>query len=349
MHNSNAVMSIIGSGCYGTALAITLARKGNTVLLWGRNRSHQDQLQLNRSHHNILPNTPFPSTLIIENDLKKTIEGSRNLLLVVPSHAFGEVLCYIKPHLRSDSRLAWATKGLEKKTGRLLQEVAHEILGDHIPLAVISGPTFAKEMAEGMPTAITLAATDSVFATELQQILHCGANLRVYKNTDLIGVQLGGAIKNIIAIGAGISDGIGFGANTRTALITRGLAEMGRMGTALNANPSTFTGMAGLGDLVLTCTDNQSRNRRFGIMIGTGKSVQNAIQSIGQLIEGWYTTKEVKKLALRYNVEMPITEQIYQILYCGKNVKEAAYCLLQRQKKNEYHNKSDKDDSIYNS
>ncbi|VFP81724.1 NAD(P)H-dependent glycerol-3-phosphate dehydrogenase [Candidatus Erwinia haradaeae] len=339
MHNSNAVMGIIGSGCYGTALAITLARNGYKVLLWGRNQSHQDRLQINRFHHNILPNIPFPPSLIIEKDLKKTIVSSRDLLLVVPSYVFGEVLRCIRPHLRSDSRLAWATKGLEKGTGRLLQDVAHEILGDKIPLAVISGPTFAKEMAEGMPTAITLAATDNSFASELQQILHCGANLRVYTNTDLIGVQLGGAIKNIIAIGAGISDGIGFGSNTRTALITRGLAEMSRMGTALNANPSTFTGMAGLGDLVLTCTDNQSRNRRFGTMLGTGKSVEYAMKSIGQLIEGWHTTKEVKTLALRHNVEMPITEQIYQVLYYGKNVKEAAYCLLNRQRKNEYHSK----------
>lgn len=183
--------------------------------------------------------------------------------MVVPSHVFGEVLRNIKPLMRPDARLVWATKGLEAETGRLLQDVAREALGDSIPLAVISGPTFAKELAAGMPTAISLASTDDAFADDLQQLLHCGKSFRVYSNPDFIGVQLGGAVKNVIAIGAGMSDGIGFGANARTALITRGLTEMSRLGAALGADPATFMGMAGLGDLVLTCTDNQSRNRRL--------------------------------------------------------------------------------------
>lgn len=176
---------------------------------------------------------PFPDTLHLESDLATALAASRNILVVVPSHVFGEVLRQIKPLMRPDARLVWATKGLEAETGRLLQDVAREALGDQIPLAVISGPTFAKELAAGLPTAISLASTDQTFADDLQQLLHCGKSFRVYSNPDFIGVQLGGAVKNVIAIGAGMSDGIGFGANARTALITRGLAEMSRLGAAL--------------------------------------------------------------------------------------------------------------------
>ncbi|MBK4727220.1 NAD(P)H-dependent glycerol-3-phosphate dehydrogenase [Pantoea agglomerans] len=335
MDSPHASMSVIGAGSYGTALAITMARNGHEVVLWGHNPQHQAQLQADRCNTTFLPDVPFPDTLRLETDLAAAISASRDLLVVVPSHVFGDVLKQIKPHLRADSRLVWATKGLEKETGRLLQDVAREILGDNIPLAVISGPTFAKELAAGLPTAIALAATDVVFADDLQQLLHCGKSFRVYNNPDFIGVQLGGAVKNVIAIGAGMSDGIGFGANARTALITRGLAEMSRLGAALGADPTTFMGMAGLGDLVLTCTDNQSRNRRFGMMLGQGADVEGAQQAIGQVVEGFRNTKEVKALAARYGVEMPITEQIYQVLYCGKDAREAALNLLGRTRKDE--------------
>lgn len=335
MDSPHASMSVIGAGSYGTALAITMARNGHEVVLWGHNPQHQAQLQADRCNTAFLPDVPFPDTLRLETDLAAAISASRDLLVVVPSHVFGDVLKQIKPHLRADSRLVWATKGLEKETGRLLQDVAREILDDNIPLAVISGPTFAKELAAGLPTAIALAATDVVFADDLQQLLHCGKSFRVYNNPDFIGVQLGGAVKNVIAIGAGMSDGIGFGANARTALITRGLAEMSRLGAALGADPTTFMGMAGLGDLVLTCTDNQSRNRRFGMMLGQGADVEGAQQAIGQVVEGFRNTKEVKALAARYGVEMPITEQIYQVLYCGKDAREAALNLLGRTRKDE--------------
>ncbi|EBQ2628246.1 NAD(P)-dependent glycerol-3-phosphate dehydrogenase, partial [Salmonella enterica subsp. enterica serovar Newport] len=184
-------------------------------------------------------------------------------------------------------------------------------------------------------TAISLASTDETFADDLQQLLHCGKSFRVYINADFIGVQLGGAVKNVIAIGAGMSDGIGFGANARTALITRGLTEMSRLGAALGADPATFMGMAGLGDLVLTCTDNQSRNRRFGMMLGQGMDVKGAQDKIGQVVEGYRNTKEVRELAHRFGVEMPITEEIYQVLYCGKNAREAALTLLGRARKEE--------------
>ncbi|MBH1894346.1 NAD(P)H-dependent glycerol-3-phosphate dehydrogenase [Serratia marcescens] len=335
MNTVNASMTVIGAGSYGTALAITLARNGHSVVLWGHNPAQIQTLQQDRSNQAFLPDVPFPDTLLLEADLARALAASRDVLVVVPSHVFGDVLRQLKPHLRPDARIVWATKGLEAETGRLLQDVAREALGETIPLAVLSGPTFAKELAAGLPTAIALAATDAQFADDLQQLLHCGKSFRVYSNPDFIGVQLGGAVKNVIAIGAGMSDGIGFGANARTALITRGLAEMSRLGSALGADPSTFMGMAGLGDLVLTCTDNQSRNRRFGIMLGQGKGVQEAQDSIGQVVEGYRNTKEVLALAQRHGVEMPITEQIYQVLYCHKDAREAALSLLGRARKDE--------------
>ncbi|EPG9177405.1 NAD(P)H-dependent glycerol-3-phosphate dehydrogenase, partial [Serratia marcescens] len=238
MNTVNASMTVIGAGSYGTALAITLARNGHTVVLWGHNPAQVQTLQQDRCNQAFLPDVPFPDTLLLEADLARALAASRDVLVVVPSHVFGDVLRQLKPHLRPDARIVWATKGLEAETGRLLQDVAREALGEAIPLAVLSGPTFAKELAAGLPTAIALAATDAQFADDLQQLLHCGKSFRVYSNPDFIGVQLGGAVKNVIAIGAGMSDGIGFGANARTALITRGLAEMSRLGSALGADPS---------------------------------------------------------------------------------------------------------------
>jgi len=338
MDSVNASMTVIGAGSYGTALAITLARNGHPVVLWGHNPQRLQAMQQQRCNQDFLPDVSFPDSLVLEPSLARALAASRNILVVVPSHVFAEVLQQLKPLLRPDARIVWATKGLEAETGRLLQDVAREILGDSIPLAVLSGPTFAKELAAGLPTAIALASSDASFSEDLQSLLHCGKSFRVYSNPDFIGVQLGGAVKNVIAIGAGISDGIGFGANARTALITRGLAEMSRLGSALGADPATFMGMAGLGDLVLTCTDNQSRNRRFGILLGQGMGVAEAEVSIGQVVEGYRNTKEVKALAQRYGVEMPITDQIYQVLYCNKNAQEAALSLLGRTRRDENSN-----------
>lgn len=328
-------MTVIGAGSYGTSLAISLARNGANIVLWGHDAEHMARLDADRANHEFLPGIAFPDTLIVETDLQKAVQASRDLLVVVPSHVFGIVLKSLQPHLRADSRICWATKGLEPETGRLLQDVAHDVLGDSYPLAVLSGPTFAKELAMGMPTAISVASPDAQFVRDLQEKIHCSKTFRVYANSDFIGMQLGGAVKNVIAIGAGMSDGIGFGANARTALITRGLAEMTRLGAALGAQPETFMGMAGLGDLVLTCTDNQSRNRRFGLALGQGKDVDTAQTDIGQVVEGYRNTKEVWMLAKRMGVEMPIVEQIYQVLYQGKDARLAAQDLLARDKKME--------------
>ncbi|QXO17614.1 NAD(P)H-dependent glycerol-3-phosphate dehydrogenase [Vibrio ostreae] len=328
-------MSVIGAGSYGTSLAISLARNGANVVLWGHDPEHMARLQADRANHAFLPGIDFPPSLIIEADLQKAVQASRDLLVVVPSHVFGIVLNSLQPYLREDTRICWATKGLEPETGRLLQDVAREVLGDNHPLAVLSGPTFAKELAMGMPTAISVASSDAEFLKQLQEKIHCSKTFRVYANNDFTGLQLGGAVKNVIAIGAGMSDGIGFGANARTALITRGLAEMSRLGAALGAQPETFMGMAGLGDLVLTCTDNQSRNRRFGLALGQGKDVDTAQDEIGQVVEGYRNTKEVWLLAQRMGVEMPIVDQIYQVLYQGKDARLAAQDLLARDKKAE--------------
>lgn len=333
--SNDTVMAVLGAGSYGTSLAISLARNGAKVMLWGHDAEHMKRLQSERANHAFLPGIDFPPSLVVESDLAKVVQASKDLLVVVPSHVFSDVLTKVKPYLRSDSRLCWATKGLEPETGRLLQEVAKDILGNGYPLAVLSGPTFAKELAMGMPTAISVASPDAGFVADLQDKIHCSKTFRVYANSDFIGMQLGGAVKNVIAIGAGMSDGIGFGANARTALITRGLAEMTRLGIALGAQPETFMGMAGLGDLVLTCTDNQSRNRRFGLALGQGKNVQTAQDEIGQVVEGYRNTKEVWLLSKRVGVELPIVDQIYQVLYQGKDAHLAAKDLLARDKKAE--------------
>jgi glycerol-3-phosphate dehydrogenase (NAD(P)+) len=333
--NSTAEITVLGAGSYGSALAISLASNGHKTLLWGHDPEHMQALAESRSNQAYLPGIQFPDCLQIETDLKVALAASKNILVVVPSHVFGDVLKQAKPLLRSDARIVWATKGLEPETGRLLQDVAREQLGEQYPLAVLSGPTFAKELAAGLPTAISVAGTCPQFTHDLVELLHSPKRLRVYANDDFTGLQLGGAVKNVIAIGAGMSDGIGFGANARTALITRGLVELSRLGAALGADPSTFIGMAGLGDLVLTCTDNQSRNRRFGLALGQGKDVITAQDEIGQVVEGYRNTKEVFTLAARLGVEMPITEQIYQVLYQGKAPVEAAKELLSRDKKSE--------------
>jgi len=264
----SAKITVLGAGSYGTALAICLARNGHKTLLWGRDANQVNDMISARENTKYLAGCPFPDSLEPISDLAAAVSASDNILVVVPSHAFGDMLKSIQPMLKPGAKIAWATKGLDPQSGDLLQTVANRILGDDVALAVLSGPTFAKEMAIGLPTAISLSSTDENFALELSDLLHCEKCFRVYPNKDFIGIQLGGAVKNVVAIGAGIADGIGFGANARTALITRGLAEMTRLGAALGADPATFMGMAGLGDLVLTCTDNQSRNRRFGLALG---------------------------------------------------------------------------------
>lgn len=324
------VCAVLGAGSWGTALAIQFARTGRPTTLWGRDPAHLDELTRERRNRRYLPDAEFPASLSVEPDLGKALSSSRDVLIAVPSHALRGLLQDIAAQRRgADMRLAWATKGFELSTGLLPHQVAEQVLGAKIPSAVISGPTFAREVGAGLPTAMTIAADDQAFARELARNIS-GVNFRAYTSTDVVGVEIGGAIKNVMAIGAGISDGLGFGANTRIALITRGLVEMTRLGVALGAQRETFMGLAGLGDLVLTCTDNQSRNRRFGLALAAGESVSAAQKTIGQVVEGVLAARAVREVAQRANVEMPICEQLYRVVHEGVPPKEAVKELMSR-------------------
>lgn len=322
-------ITVIGAGSWGTALAIQLARANRPTILWGRADDEPERLARERTNHRYLPDIRFPDTLRIEADLRTAIHGSRDILVVVPSHVFRIVLGQIKPHLRDDQRIAWATKGLEQETGQLPHQVARDVLGAEYPLAVLSGPTFATEVGAGLPTAMTVASTDAQFAGDLA-VRVSGDQFRAYTSNDLAGVEVGGAVKNVLAIAAGISDGLGYGANARIALISRGLIEMTRLGVALGAKSQTFMGLSGMGDLVLTCTDNQSRNRRMGLAIAAGRTADAVAREIGQVVEGVYAAKAVHGVAARLGVEMPISEQVYRILYEDAAPEQAVSALMNR-------------------
>jgi glycerol-3-phosphate dehydrogenase (NAD(P)+) len=252
------------------------------------------------------------------------------VIVAVPSHAYRGCLLAARDLLPPECPLVWATKGLEHGSGRFLHEVTEEILGSNNPQAIISGPSFAREVAAGLPTAITVASADGDFATRLARQLH-GDGLRAYSSTDVIGVEVGGAVKNVLAIAAGISDGLGYGANSRSALITRGLAEVVRLGVAVGGLQETFMGLAGLGDLVLTCTDDQSRNRRFGLAIGSGAALDKARDDIGQVVEGAATAREIMRLAGSLEVDMPICEQVDRVVHHGLAPRRAVDALLARE------------------
>jgi glycerol-3-phosphate dehydrogenase (NAD(P)+) len=326
-------MTVIGAGSWGTALAIQLAREGHPTRLWGRDGVQLDAMRLARRNQRYLPDAGFPDSLQVASDLGRALEGVRDALIAVPSHAFRATLESIGPHLGPSTRIAWATKGFEIATGMLPHQIAQQVLGTR-PGAVLSGPTFAKEVGAGLPTAMTVASEDERFAKELALRLS-GPSFRAYTQTDIMGVEVGGAVKNVIAIGSGIADGMGFGANTRVALITRGLAEMMRLGVKLGAARETFMGLAGLGDLVLTCTDDQSRNRRFGIALGRGQSLNEAQSGIGQVVEGLPAARAVYAVAQRLTVDMPICQEIYRVMHEGKPVRAAVQALMGREVRSE--------------
>jgi glycerol-3-phosphate dehydrogenase (NAD(P)+) len=321
--------AVLGAGSWGTALAIQLARKGNPTVLWGRDARHLAELTRDRCNRRYLPDAAFPELLQVEPDLGKAVGTDRTLLLAVPSHGLRGTLTAIAGLVRPDTRIAWATKGFEVDSGLLPHQVAMAVLGKGMPMAVLSGPTFAREVGAGMPTAITIASTDAAFALDLARSLS-DLHFRAYTSTDIVGVEVGGAVKNVLAIGAGISDGLGFGANSRVALITRGLVEMTRLGIALGARPETFVGLAGLGDLVLTCTDNASRNRRFGLALAAGTGVADAERQIGQVVEGLPAALAVRQVAERAGVEMPLCEQVYRVVHTGLLPTEGVRSLMSR-------------------
>jgi glycerol-3-phosphate dehydrogenase (NAD(P)+) len=330
----NTSVAVIGAGSWGTALALLLARNGHQTLLWGHEPEHIAALSKDRCNQRFLPGILFPDNLLASPDLDVVVKSCRILLIVVPSHAFRDLLPKLKGFLQGQHKIAWATKGLECRSGKMLHEVVAEILGPDTPAAVLSGPTFAGEVAANQPTAITVASKTQAFANEMAGLLR-NTHFRAYTTEDIIGVQLGGATKNVLAIAAGVADGLGFGANARAALITRGLAEMMRLGLTLGGRPETLMGLAGVGDLILTSTDNQSRNRRFGLGLGKGQTREEVAARIGQEIEGVVTAGIIHRLAKTHRVDMPITEQVYLILNEGLAPLEAVRNLLLREPKQE--------------
>lgn len=326
-------LAVLGAGSWGTALAIHLARNGAAVSLWGHDPAEIDALHRDRENRHYLPGVALPPSLTPSSDLAESVRNADEVLIVVPSHAFAEVcgrVARLRPGLRT---LSWATKGFDHHTSELLSTVAARQL-PNCDMAVVSGPTFAGEVARGLPTAITVASNNPMHAERVASYLH-GDNFRAYTSDDLVGVQVGGASKNVMAIAAGISDGLSFGANARAALITRGLHEITLLGLALGGKAETFMGLAGLGDLALTCTDNQSRNRRMGLALARGLDIAAAKQEIGQAVEGVATAREVRNKAQTLGVEMPITEQTYRVLYEGLDPRVAVQNLLSREAKPE--------------
>ncbi len=323
------VVAVLGAGSWGTALAIQFARAGHPTRLWSRSPADVADMRNARQNRRYLPDAKFPDLVEVHSELDAAVTGAAAIIIAVPSHALRPLLLLLKPMLARDARLAWATKGFELDSGKLPHQVAYEVLGDRYPVAVLSGPTFAREVGMGLPTAMTIASPDADFAAQLARRLHA-PNFRAYTSTDIIGVEVGGAVKNVLAVGAGLCDGLGFGANTRIALITRGLAEVMRLGVTLGAQAETFMGLAGLGDLVLTCTDNQSRNRRFGLALAAGKTAGQALEEIGQVVEGYTAARAVHAVARREKVDMPIVSGIYRILYENEPARDVVKELMTR-------------------
>lgn len=326
-------IAVLGAGSWGTALALHLAQNGNDVLLWGHDPQHVRALLKQKENKRYIPGFPFPDTLTATASLTEALAVARDVLLAIPSHAFKDTLEKIKQvDCHRAWRLIWVTKGLAS-TGDFFHTMIQNTL-PNVQMAVLSGPSFALEVAQRIPTAVTLAVNDAQWEQDLITRFH-GPSFRLYTTSDFIGVQLGGVLKNIIAIGVGIADGLGNGANTRCALITRGLSEMRRLGAALGAKSETFMGLSGLGDLVLSCTDDQSRNRRFGLMLGQGITMSNAIANIGQVVEGIKNAQWIVTLAKQHGVDMPICEQVNAILEHRITPYEAVGALILRSQKKE--------------
>jgi glycerol-3-phosphate dehydrogenase (NAD(P)+) len=331
---SDLKTAILGAGSWGTALALHLSRLGQPVQLWTMDAEHAAAMQAERENKRYLPALTFPPALHPTADLHRAVFEVRDILIAVPSAGFRSTLTQLKPFLRPDARIYSATKGLDDKTGQLLHEVVEEIVNNTYPYAVLSGPSFAREVAIGLPTAVVIASRDPVFGKDLSNRFN-STTFRVYLSSDITGVEICGSIKNVLAIATGISDGMGFGANARSALITRGLAEVVRLGLALGGQLETFMGLAGMGDIILTCTDNQSRNRRFGLALCKGLNTSDAAREIGQVIEGQRNAELIMQLAVKHRIEMPITAAVCGVLQGQLSPQEAMQDLLSRAPKSE--------------
>jgi len=332
---ANTSIGVIGAGAWGTALSIHLAKLHEHINLWGRDSQALSAIISNKENKRYLAGIKLPDNIIACPELSTLIAQSSHLIVAVPSTTMRDMLQTINQHASEKLHgIIWACKGLEQDTGKFLHQVADEELTHNINTAILSGPSFAQEVGKGLPTAVTIASSNPEFANEAANLFHHPL-FRTYTSTDIAGVEIGGAFKNILAIAAGINDGLAFGSNARAALITRGVAEMMRFGKQLNVNTETFIGLSGIGDIILTCTDNMSRNRRFGLGLGEGKSPEDIQQQIGQVIEGKYAAKVVFDLAQKLNIELPITAQVYAVIYNNKPARAAVEDLLSRSLKNE--------------
>jgi len=329
------VIAVLGAGSWGTALALQLDRSGSRSILWDRDTENLSKIRAERCNQRYLPGIDVPESIVVETDIIAAVSAADHVLLVTPSHAFAAVIKTIRAVLKSGQGIAWACKGFEPGSGRLLHQVARELLPQGTPLAIVTGPSFAKEVAMNLPTAVTVAGPDSEFTKVMANALH-GGRFRAYTGDDMIGAELGGAVKNVMAVATGICDGMKLGDNARAALITRGLAEMMRLGAALNAKPETLMGLAGAGDLILTCTGDLSRNRRLGLKLGKGKTLEQALEEIGQVVEGVNSAAEVQRLAIQHKINMPITEQVNGIIHQGWDPVEGVARLMAREQKAEY-------------
>ncbi len=328
-------IAVLGAGSWGTALATLLARHGHPTVLWGRDAAMVEAIDQRHENPRYLPGIPLPESLRASTDLAATVAGARWILVVVPSHAFAETVRALAPLRPAGAGVAWATKGFEPGSGRFLHEVAREVLGPDVPLAVVTGPSFAKEVTLGLPTAITVHGDDEAFAQDVADAMH-GPAFRAYTGDDMVGAELGGAMKNVLAVATGVADGMQLGLNARAGLITRGLNEMLRLAAAIGGKPETLMGLAGLGDLVLTSTGDLSRNRRLGLALGRGQSLSDAVKEIGQVVESVQTADEVMRQADRHGIDLPISKAVQSVLHGDISPSEGLQQLLAREQKPEY-------------
>lgn len=332
---ATSTVTVLGAGSWGTALAAQVARLGHDTCLWGRDPTTVEAINGRRENPRYLPGVALPAGLRATADFEAAVGAASMLLVVMPSHAFTETLHRLAPLRPGGCGVAWATKGFEPGTGRFLHEVAGEKLGPEVPLAIVTGPSFAKEVAQGLPTAVTVHSDSADFAQQVAERLHSPA-FRAYTGTDMLGAELGGAMKNVLAVATGVADGMGLGLNARAGLITRGLSEMLRLGGALGARPETLMGLAGVGDLVLTCTGDLSRNRRLGLALGRGQSLAEAVAAIGQVVESVQTADEVMRQADAHGIDLPISRQVQRVLHGEITPVEGLKELLAREQKPEY-------------
>jgi len=331
---SQSAVAVLGSGSWGTALAAVLARNGAPTTLWGRDPAAVALIAATRRNARYLPELELPAQLNVSADLAASVSAADVVLIVTPSHAFAGLLERAAPHFRAAAGLAWATKGFDPPSGRFLHEIAAERL-PNTPAAIVTGPSFAREVAQGLPTAVTVHSAAPAFAQRVAELLH-GTHFRAYTGSDMIGAELGGAMKNVLAVATGVADGMKLGLNARAGMITRGLNEMLRLGAAIGAKPETLMGLAGLGDLVLTCTGDLSRNRRLGLALGRGVPLQEAVAEIGQVVESVETVDTIMRLARQHGLDLPIAHGVQRVLHEDITPANALRELLARERKPEY-------------